>query len=134
METVSQGLPKTEADYDAELDRLVDTRGISYADARLELGSPPYEMYEVKPIAKPIGVIAAKSTTRYPRPRRSGHGPQFGEEEGVGYPNGLPPYLQPYVPLSEEQRERNLRNIAAIRQELEEHREDVSLDNENSDS
>jgi hypothetical protein len=103
--------------YEEALDRLVDTKNISYDDARRELGEPPYEVYELGSVGK-MGAIASRSVVRPRRRRRSGHGPQFGEEEGVGYPGGLPPYYQPYVPLSDEQKAVNLRGVAAAREEL----------------
>lgn len=105
------------AAYEAALDRLVDTRNISYDDARRELGEPPYEVYEQYPASK-MGAAAVRRVVEPRRRRRSGHGPQFGEEEGVGYPGGLPPYLQPYVPLSDEQKAINLRGVAAAHEEL----------------
>jgi hypothetical protein len=111
---------KTDADtYDEALDHLVDTRGVSYDDARRELGPPPYEISV--PAAAAISGRALKTASVRRRPR-SGHGPQFGEEEGVGYPNGEPPYYQPYVPLSEAQAERNTRWAGAIRRDLDRRR------------
>jgi hypothetical protein len=121
--------PTSEADaYDAALERLVDTRGISYDDARRELGEPPYELYELNPAAKPMGAAAVRAATGRPRRRRSGIGPQRGEEEGVGYPGGVPPYFQPYVPLGDEQAARNSRHIGLIREDLERRRNTQSSD------
>jgi hypothetical protein len=108
---------KSEADaYDAALDHLVDTRGISYDDARRELGKPPYELYDA---TKSVAVArSALKVSSMQRRRRSGHGPQRGEEEGVGYPGGKPHYMQPYAPLMEEQAARNTGWIHMIRHNL----------------
>lgn len=101
--------------YGAALDRLVDTKGYSYDEARRELGDAPYEVYEAKK-PQPIGRVASRAVVRAPRRRRrSGNGPQYGEEEGVGYPNNEPPYFQPYTPLSDEQRAINRRGVEAAR-------------------
>jgi hypothetical protein len=112
--------------YYVALDRLVDTKGYSYHDARLELGEVPSERIEALVVAPhPIGkVVTHRIVRRSPRPR-SGHGPQFGEEEGVGYPDGKPPYYQPYVPLSAQQQETNRNGAAAVRAELKRRREEA---------
>jgi len=110
-------VPVDDEAYDKQLDHLVDTKGYSYHDARLEIGERPSEQQEtVTAQVKAVGKAATRSTVRRrPRRRRSGHGPQYGEEEGVGYPGGKPPYYQPYVPMSDEQRETNRRGVEAAR-------------------
>lgn len=50
--------------------------------------------------------------------RRYTQGPQFGEEEGVGYPDGKPHYYQKRKPLTPEQREVLLRGVAHARKVL----------------
>jgi hypothetical protein len=115
IEHLVQRAAAEEKTYEKALDHLVDTKGYSYDDARRELGEPPYETYE--PVtARPMGRAASRQVVR--RRRRSGHGPQYGEEEGVGYPDGKPPYYQPYEPLSDEQQEINRRGAEAAREHL----------------
>jgi len=114
-------LSQSEMDaYDAALDHLVDTRGISYDDARRELGEPPYEVYEIPEmhVTRPMGGAASREVVERPKKRRSGRGPQYGEEEGIGYPNGRPPYYQPYEPLSVEQQRINARGLNLVRETL----------------
>ncbi len=48
------------------------------------------------------------------------HGPQYGEEEGVGYPNGQPHYYEPLRRLTEEQQRRHARGMAMVRRVLDE--------------
>lgn len=108
-----------EAAYDKALDDLVD-KGRTYDEAREKLGPPPYEMADISVASssRALGTIAAAHTTRYVRRRRNGNGPQFGEEEGVGYPEGKPPYYQPYVPLSEEQKATNALGLERARRAI----------------
>jgi hypothetical protein len=118
--------PKSDVEtYDTALDYIVDTRGISYDDARSELGEPPYELYGTEPAAKIVGHALKRSSVRR---RRSGHGPQRGEEEGVGYPDGEPHYYQPHAPLTEDQAARNASWIRSIREELNRPHEDNNLE------
>jgi len=66
MESLPQSSAKAEIDYDTALDRLVDTRGISYDDARRELGEPPYELYDSRQASRGehVGQVAANLTVR----------------------------------------------------------------------
>lgn len=114
-ERLNQRVAAEDEAYEKALDHLVDTKGYSYADARLELGDPPYEMYSVEQADRglPLGRYASERVVRHRR--RSGQGPQYGEEEGVGYENGLPHYYQPWTPLNAEQATRNRRWIERIR-------------------
>jgi hypothetical protein len=66
METSHHSKATEADDYDMALDRLVDTRGISYDDARRELGEPPYELYDGRqtPRGEHMGQTAAGLTVR----------------------------------------------------------------------
>ena len=64
-----------EEEYDKAVEHLVDTTGISYDEARLRIGEPPYELYTPQEASR--GVVFGKEITRrtIDRPRRrSGHG------------------------------------------------------------
>lgn len=52
------------------------------------------------------------------RRRAAAVGPQYGEEEGVGYPGGVPHYMQPHQPLSVDQAVLNHQRITEIKEQL----------------
>lgn len=108
------------SDYEAQLDHLVDTQGISYVEARRQLGEPPYELYEQpKAEIEPVSPVATRLGRKALERPRSGHGPQYGEEEGIGSPDGLPHYYQSPTFLDEDQKRINRQGIAKVRQALE---------------
>lgn len=121
---MQEGLPDS---YYDELDHIVDTRNVSYDDARRILGVEPVGPAELPAATDETdGTIAsqaepaARTTTSLDRSRRAraAMGPQYGEEAGVGYPGGLPPEHQPRIVLSEEQLAINQRGLAAARAAL----------------
>jgi len=124
----ARGHESEEAAYDARLTYLVDTLPTDYDYARRIVGPPPYEIVDTQETprasvvpSRQLGSSAVEKVIGQPLPRRSrsGHGPQFGEEEGVGYPGGEPPYYSPDAQLSEEQTEINRRGMALVKKTLE---------------
>lgn len=112
---------QAEIDYDKRLDALVD-QGSSYDDARRKLGEPPYATVEtfviptqVEPTKAALGRRAVSGRSHY-HPSR---GPR-GEEEGVGYPNGEPPYYQSLddAVLSDDQVKINTEGLRKVREAL----------------
>lgn len=102
--------------FDARVDYLVDTGVFCYRDAIVQVcdefcvnvpdASPtPDALTDQKPNST---MREAQATPRIKPVARRGyltvHGPQYGEEEGIGYPEGKPHYYQPDTgPLSAEQ-------------------------------
>lgn len=112
---------QAEADYDTQLDALVD-KGFSYDDARRKLGEPPYETVETFVIPNQVdhtktalGRRAVSGGSHY-YPSR---GPR-GEDEGVGYPNGEPLYFQSLdnAILSDDQVKTNTEGLKKVREAL----------------
>ncbi|HET8670163.1 MAG TPA: hypothetical protein VFM05_05895 [Candidatus Saccharimonadales bacterium] len=122
LEALPQVFPEEPDDLDHQLDRLVDTGGLSYYEARLRLG---VEGGSAAADAVPEAQAPERVILGAPRIRRASvvglgragayMGPQYGEEAGVGYPGGLAPEHQPRVALSKAQLATNRRGLALAR-------------------
>jgi hypothetical protein len=112
--------PDTEAEYDARVTHIMDTRGLSYDEAEQIAGPPPYEKAEVTTPPAPVQRRMGSRAIQQPTPHRRGgtsRGPG-GEEEGTGYDNGEPFYFQPASTLADIDADKVHRNVAAIKQML----------------
>lgn len=84
-----------------EIDDLAVRRG-------RDLGVRPYENVRLSP------------RRNAPADKSVYHGPQYGEEEGTGYPNSQPHYYEPLRRLTEEEQKRHSQGMAMVRRVLDE--------------
>ncbi|HSX16826.1 MAG TPA: hypothetical protein VLH86_01855 [Patescibacteria group bacterium] len=99
--------PDPAAERRAEL--LVETMGWSPARAAAVTGLAEVAAGQVP------GTARWRGARQVPARRRSGHGAQYGEEAGVGYPGGRPWELQDRKPLTEDERARLTRGVELAR-------------------
>jgi hypothetical protein len=111
-----------ESEYDARVAHIMDTRGLSYQEAELEAGPPPYEKAEIEPASEiPVQrILGGKATQSAPSYHGGDSRGPRGEEEGVGYDNGEPFYFQPAAVLTDIDADKIHRNVTAIKQMLKE--------------
>lgn len=110
----------SDEERDRKIDHLVDAGGMSYDRARQVLGLP-FDELQQEPVRRPTVLGAHTVKGLVVKPKRRDIGAQYGDEEGVGYPEGEPPYYEAYRPdmlLDDDQIERNRNGAEAARRAL----------------